>query len=252
MVALLPEEKIVRVDNLVKGLRVYFTEKKERKWKLEHTGDLILTNERLIFLEPIYKLGLKWSIYLVIAWTVSLLLVLVGLVMLQSISTFLTGMILILVGFLAAMVLTKSIIRRRAPVSYRKIIFEVHLEHIKTAWREDAWGMFIVWIKTQSLAGGEWNIPLAFQRMDDANEFLRELNLYVHEAKRRAKEEALRPKEIVHYHVVAEFTFKDGVLLVRCPHCGASVSITSKESEQVCPYCGSTFIVPKKILDMIK
>lgn len=60
----------------------------------------------------------------------------------------------------------------------------------------------------------------------------------------------LRRKGRTHY----EISFKigrDGVIKIQCPHCGASQPTESKSKEVTCKYCGKTYIVPKKILDMI-
>ena len=64
-------------------------------------------------------------------------------------------------------------------------------------------------------------------------------------------EQKVRPK-IVQYQVAASFEFgRDGSVLVRCPHCGHPKPQTGKLSEVQCPACSQTYIVPKKVLDMI-
>jgi len=44
---------------------------------------------------------------------------------------------------------------------------------------------------------------------------------------------------------------RDGAIMIACPHCGGSQTAESKSSEIVCKYCGKTYIVAKKVLDMI-
>jgi DNA-directed RNA polymerase subunit RPC12/RpoP len=83
------------------------------------------------------------------------------------------------------------------------------------------------------------------QRKQETNEFRKNLSSFVYEIQHR-------PKEVVSYNIVAEFNLnKDGTISVKCPYCGAPTPLHSKESEVVCKYCGKTYIVPKKILDLI-
>ncbi len=44
----------------------------------------------------------------------------------------------------------------------------------------------------------------------------------------------------------------NGVLSIKCPNCKAPKPVDSKSSEIRCPYCGTTYIVPQKMLDLIK
>jgi len=63
----------------------------------------------------------------------------------------------------------------------------------------------------------------------------------------------LRP-EIVEYKIVADFSFKEGVLSIKCPNCGANIDILKDKIEgnkYKCPYCQTTIILPKKLLDLI-
>lgn len=60
----------------------------------------------------------------------------------------------------------------------------------------------------------------------------------------------LRRKGRTHYEISLKIG-KDGVIKIQCPHCGASQPTESKSREVTCKYCGKTYIVPKKILDMI-
>jgi rubrerythrin len=58
--------------------------------------------------------------------------------------------------------------------------------------------------------------------------------------------------EMVHYNIATSFEFgKDGALLVRCPYCSSPKPQTDKSNDVKCPHCGQTYVVPKKILDLI-
>jgi primosomal protein N' len=88
-------------------------------------------------------------------------------------------------------------------------------------------------------------ISLDFRDKNEANELKKNLSSLVYEVQHR-------PKEIVSYNIVTEFNLnKDGTISVKCPYCGAPAPLHSKESEVVCKYCGKTYIIPKKILDLI-
>lgn len=58
--------------------------------------------------------------------------------------------------------------------------------------------------------------------------------------------------EVVQYNIATSFEFGvDGVISLKCPNCGASKSYKEKSSQIQCEYCHSTYIVPKKVLDLI-
>jgi ribosomal protein S27E len=57
--------------------------------------------------------------------------------------------------------------------------------------------------------------------------------------------------QTVQYNVAASFDFKDGVLQVRCPTCGGSIIVQNRESNGKCQFCGATYAIPTKILDLI-
>lgn len=58
--------------------------------------------------------------------------------------------------------------------------------------------------------------------------------------------------EVVQYSVLTSVEFgKNGAISLRCPHCGASQPVKEKSSQIVCQYCNGTYLVPKKILDLI-
>ena len=61
-----------------------------------------------------------------------------------------------------------------------------------------------------------------------------------------------RRKERTQYLISTNFQIgNDGTIKIQCPYCSASKPAESKSSEVTCTYCGRTYVVPKKILDMI-
>jgi hypothetical protein len=61
----------------------------------------------------------------------------------------------------------------------------------------------------------------------------------------------LMQRETVNYNIAASFDFKDGALQIKCPTCGAAIPLKSKEPTGKCQFCGATYTVPRKILDLI-
>lgn len=58
--------------------------------------------------------------------------------------------------------------------------------------------------------------------------------------------------EVVQYNLVTSVEFgKSGAISLKCPHCGASQPVKEKSSQIVCEYCQGTYLIPKKILDLI-
>jgi len=58
--------------------------------------------------------------------------------------------------------------------------------------------------------------------------------------------------EVIQYQIATSFEFgKDGIISLKCPNCGASRPQKHKSTEVVCEYCHSTYLVPKKVLDLI-
>jgi Ca2+/Na+ antiporter len=82
---------------------------------------------------------------------------------------------------------------------------------------------------------------------------LKELASYVHEELKEIHQLKLRP-ERVEYKVVVSYSMDRGVLEVSCPYCGASIQLDKSKvdiNKYKCQYCGRTFIIPKKILDLL-
>jgi primosomal protein N' len=38
---------------------------------------------------------------------------------------------------------------------------------------------------------------------------------------------------------------------MECPHCGASQTLSSKNNQVKCKHCGKTYIIPKKVLELL-
>jgi len=74
----------------------------------------------------------------------------------------------------------------------------------------------------------------------------RKNRLFVHKVAYQQK------TEIIQYQVATSFEFgQDGTISLKCPSCGASKPQKDKSTEVVCEYCHSTYVVPKKVLDLI-
>ena len=59
-------------------------------------------------------------------------------------------------------------------------------------------------------------------------------------------------KESVRYNIVAKFEVgKNGVVVLSCPNCGASIALEQKESTGKCEFCGTAYTIPRKILDLM-
>lgn len=63
----------------------------------------------------------------------------------------------------------------------------------------------------------------------------------------------LRP-ETIEYKIIADFSFKEGTLSIKCPNCKANIDISKDKIEgnkYKCPYCQTTIILPEKLLDLL-
>ncbi len=59
-------------------------------------------------------------------------------------------------------------------------------------------------------------------------------------------------KEQVRYDIVAKFEVgESGVLVMKCPSCGASLPVKGKESTGTCVHCSTSYAIPRKALDLI-
>lgn len=59
-------------------------------------------------------------------------------------------------------------------------------------------------------------------------------------------------RESVQYQVVTSFEMgRDGVVSLKCPSCGSPIQMLDKASVRKCGYCGTEFMVPKRILDTL-
>ena len=45
-------------------------------------------------------------------------------------------------------------------------------------------------------------------------------------------------------------TGKIGTVTVLCPHCGSSQPIDSKSTVETCNHCGTTYLIPQKVLEL--
>ncbi len=43
-----------------------------------------------------------------------------------------------------------------------------------------------------------------------------------------------------------------GTVNILCPHCDSSQSIDSKSKEETCTRCGTTYLVPEKVIEMLQ
>lgn len=82
-------------------------------------------------------------------------------------------------------------------------------------------------------------------RYEDAAKICDELEMW---------EEAgtLRKMSKTSYLISTNFSMgKNGAISCTCPNCGSSQAIASKSNTVKCAHCGSNYIIPKKVLDMM-
>jgi len=59
-------------------------------------------------------------------------------------------------------------------------------------------------------------------------------------------------REQVRYDIITTFEVgKNGAVVLKCPNCGASIPLQSKEESNVCKYCGAPYTVPRNILKLL-
>jgi uncharacterized Zn-finger protein len=271
----------LREEKFYKDLKKQFGIEDVRADKIlrPHIGDLVLTNKRLIHLEYRYnvepltkkeKLTRQLVNFIGLGLLVSFIgLLFTGFTANVQLSVLFLCLILILFLFgcvvdikLRAPRLTIEMAKIPMPASYEQVRFEVPLEKIastesisptsltiKMTYKIEEITLDFLPLRFYDPLRGilliSYELPCIEQRKQEVIEFKRNLSLLVYEVQHR-------PKEIVSYNIVTEFNLnKDGTISVKCPFCGASAPLHFKESEVVCKYCGKTYVVPKKILELI-
>jgi DNA-directed RNA polymerase subunit RPC12/RpoP len=59
-------------------------------------------------------------------------------------------------------------------------------------------------------------------------------------------------RETVRYDIVSKFEVSSsGAIVITCPKCGATLPLQGKDSNGNCKYCGTPYMVPRKILDLL-
>jgi predicted RNA-binding Zn-ribbon protein involved in translation (DUF1610 family) len=57
--------------------------------------------------------------------------------------------------------------------------------------------------------------------------------------------------KVVQYNIASSFDFSDGIIKITCPSCGSPNIQKEKRGEGKCAHCGTTYIIPNKILEML-
>ena len=69
------------------------------------------------------------------------------------------------------------------------------------------------------------------------------------------EEAALKYEELEMYDKAKEIRKlnmgKIGTINMECPHCGASQPLSSKNSKVTCKRCKKTYVIPKKVLELL-
>lgn len=211
-------------------------------------GDLLLTDRRLFHLEYDYRGGeeefermpvVLRALYAVVAGFAVLSLLLIPASLLLMASSPPAGAALLLFSLFslaAALGLASSF--RGEPRRYRRVFLEVFLGDVRGA---DVYSSSSALLELR----GRRAVSLEFRGEDELNDFRRNLSSLVYELRRR-------PREAVSYSIVTEFSLGEGgAVLVKCPYCGAPAPLESRESRVVCRYCGKTYIIPRRILDLV-
>lgn len=254
-VALGPDEKIVQVYKKVKAgkLRKVPEFYDSIDFELQNTaeGDLLLTDKRLIHLEYEYKVFEEFN---QMPGILKALLAIIGLFAALSIFLIPAGFFLSLLPeykFIGDLLLSLSMLSlvivmaiilgsltNREPSGYEKVYLEVFLSDINDV---DVYSFSAVLLELKHRKA----VSLKFQEEEKMKEFRKNISALIYEIKHK-------PKETISYNIVAEFSLaEDGTILVKCPYCGAPAPLNSKDTKIVCKYCGKTYIIPKKILDLL-
>jgi predicted RNA-binding Zn-ribbon protein involved in translation (DUF1610 family) len=75
----------------------------------------------------------------------------------------------------------------------------------------------------------------------------------IHRELEEAYKLTIRP-EFIEYRVAADFSLKEGILQMRCPNCNGAIDLVKNRIEvkkYKCPYCGTNFILPEKLLSLL-
>jgi DNA-directed RNA polymerase subunit RPC12/RpoP len=271
-VALGPDEKIVQVYKKVKAGKLRkvpeFYDSIDIELHDTAEGDLLLTDKRLIHLEYEYKVDkeskeslgqkpviLKALLYVIggiLGIIVAIVVVIVYLFAILSIFFIPVALFLLISpqgAPIGALLFSLSLISlaivfigfssyKREPSGYKKVYFEVFLSDIDNV---DIYSSSSVLLELKHRKA----VSLKFQEEEKMNEFRKNISALIYEIKHK-------PKETISYNIVAEFSLaEDGTILVKCPYCGAPAPLNSKDTKIVCKYCGKTYIIPKKILDLL-
>jgi hypothetical protein len=281
LVSFLPEERIVQVCKNVDAKMIRRGTEEEMFGDIVEVipspdlGDLILTNKRLIHLKHRYEIwhvlkGPIGALKILVAFFILALLIATPLgllfgslwffLSLMSSGSLLLPTVVILFSLFLLLLSWRSSKKKRKkeevprPTGYEQVKFEIPLDGIvniegfspfvlrlKLAHKRDILNLNFLCASCRNLYEKDLE-----QRKQEVNEFRKNLSTLLYEAQHP-------PREIISYNIVVEFSLgRDGTISVKCPYCGASDLLHSKESEATCRYCGKKYIIPKKILDLIK
>ncbi|MEM2981196.1 MAG: hypothetical protein QW385_07545 [Thermoproteota archaeon] len=243
-IALLPEERIVHAYRDVNALYHVneIREAREGMITIRH-GDLVLTDKRLAYLEYKYgsvPLSFKMRLMKMFAILIIIVIIIAGVASLTIVLLPLTLPIIFVSLFLLSVISKHS--PKVPPIGYVGMGFEIPLEKIVETRQDSSLKDFL----EMEIMHRKGPILVRFRNIQETNEFRRILSHLVYEAQHL-------PKEIIQYSIVTKFNLdENGTVSVQCPYCGASAPLQSKETEVTCKYCGKQYIIPKKILDLIR
>jgi len=261
-IALLPYEKILYVYKNVGAISDYeevaYAFKGTPMWKY---GDLILTNKRLFHLEYRYeikKISRKEKLRSLISFVLSLMTFLgypiIFIYFITSQPPNCTFALLTIVLFIVSILILSAIkVSENKPVGYRRIIFQLPLKRITDIREKSGWLLIDVKYRRKPVLLGfpgsskkYGMIEKIYVDRDKMRKFIKNISTLIYEVQEY-------PRETIQYKVVVEFKIdRNGAISVKCPYCGASAPLQSKESTVKCPYCGKQYIIPQKILQLLK